>query len=210
MKFRQNPPSFIFFTSIYVINSLLNSAWFRNYDIKRKQVGKTARTQIILSPETPWTLYNYIYVYSEDNTEYGAKYRRYNGTQNKNQKPIKTRTQCVIDYPISRNPAQSIQENAITVFVSRLYNSLKCVKYIESVKTAEFKFKLEKFLELIPDEPKIPNYVTTARSNSFLDQLSHFRAQGIYKSGHGIHDSVIDRRKCLETIIISIQVSKLT
>ena len=37
-----------------------------------KLLGKTARTQIILSPETPRTLYNYIYL--EDNTTYGAKY----------------------------------------------------------------------------------------------------------------------------------------
>ena len=37
-----------------------------------KLLGKTAQTQIVLSPETPWTLYNYIYF--QDNTAYGAKY----------------------------------------------------------------------------------------------------------------------------------------
>ena len=43
---------------------------------------------------------------------------------------IKTRkhprhgTQCVIQYPTNRNPAQSLQENTITVFGPRLYNSL--------------------------------------------------------------------------------------
>ena len=47
---------------------------------------------------------------------------------------IKTRkhrrhgTQCVIQYATNRNPAQSLQENAITVFGPRLYNSL--TKYL--------------------------------------------------------------------------------
>ena len=55
---------------------------------------------------------------------------------------IKTRnhprheTQCVIQYPTKRNPAQSLQENAITVLcMPRLYNSLsKYLRDIESVK----------------------------------------------------------------------------
>ena len=66
---------------------------------------------------------------------------------------IKTRkhprhgTQCVIQYQKNRNPAQSLQENAITVFGPRLYNSLpKYLRYIESVKTENFKFELDKFL----------------------------------------------------------------
>ena len=45
-------------------------------------------------------------------------------------------TQCVIQYPTNRYPAQSIQENAITVFEPRLYNSLpKYLRDIESAKT---------------------------------------------------------------------------
>ena len=85
---------------------------------------------------------------------------------------IKTRkhprhgTQCVIQYPTNRNPAQSFQENAITVFWLRLYNSLpKYLRYVESVKTEKFKFELDKLLELIPDQPKMPNYVTASGSN---------------------------------------------
>ena len=80
---------------------------------------------------------------------------------------IKTRkrprhgTQCVIQYPTNINLAQSLQENAITVFGPRLCNSLpKYLRDIESVKTEKFKFELDKFLELIPDEPKVPNNVT--------------------------------------------------
>ena len=99
---------------------------------------------------------------------------------------IKTRkhprhlTQCVIQYPTNRNPAQSFQENALTVFRPRLYNLLpKYLRDIKSDKTEKFKFELDKFLELIPDEPKMANYVTASGSNSILDQLAHLRAQGI-------------------------------
>ena len=49
------------------------------------------------------------------------------------------------------NPAQSFQENAITVFGPRLYNSLpKYLRDSESVKTEKLKF-----LELISDQPKM-------------------------------------------------------
>ena len=84
---------------------------------------------------------------------------------------IKTRkhprhgTQCVIQHPTNRNPPQSLQENAITVFGPRLYNSLpKYLRDIESVKTEKFKFELDKFLDNIPDQPKMPNYVTASGS----------------------------------------------
>ena len=112
---------------------------------------------------------------------------------------IKTRkhprhgTQSVIQYPTNRNPAQSLQENAITVFRPRLYNLLpKYLRDIESVKTEKLKFALDKFLELIPDQPKITNYVTASRSNSILDQLTHLRAQGINQSG-GVPDSAMEQ-----------------
>ena len=79
-------------------------------------------------------LYN---IYLADNTAYGAKYWWHNGPQNKNQKTSKTwNTQCGIKYPTNRNPAHSLQENAITVFGPRLYNWLpKYLRDIESVKT---------------------------------------------------------------------------
>ena len=103
---------------------------------------------------------------------------------------IKTRkhprhgTQCVIQYPTNRNPAQSLSENAITVFGPRLYNSLpKHLRDFESVKTEKFKFELDKFLELISDQLNMPNYVTASGSNSILDQFTHLRALGIYQSG---------------------------
>ena len=112
---------------------------------------------------------------------------------------IKTRkhprhgTQCVIQYPTNRNPAQSLQENAITVFGPRLYNSLpKYLRDIESVKTEKFNFELDKFLELISDETQMTNYVTASGSNSILDQLTHLRAQGIYRCG-GVLDSAMEQ-----------------
>ena len=106
---------------------------------------------------------------------------------------IKTRkhqrhgTQCVIHYPTNRNPAQFVQENSITVFRPRLHNALpKYLRDIESVQTEKFK------LELIPDEPKMPNYVTASGSFCILDQLTHLRAQGIYQSG-GVQDSAMEQ-----------------
>ena len=100
-------------------------------------------------------------------------------------------TQCVIQYPTNRNPAQSLQENAITVFGPRLYNSLpKYLRDIESVKTEKFKFELDEFLDTIPDLPKMPNYVTASGSKGILDQLTHLRAQGIYHNG-GVPDSAM-------------------
>ena len=65
---------------------------------------------------------------------------------------IKTRkhprhgTQCVIQCPTNRNPAQSLQQNSITVFGPRLHNSLpKYLRDIESVKTEKYNLELDKF-----------------------------------------------------------------
>ena len=147
-----------------------------------KLPGKTAQTQIVLSPEMLWTLYNYIYL--EDNTAYGAKYWWHNWAHNKNQKTSKTWN--TVRYSVSNKQKLSTipSRKCNNLFGPRLYNSLpKYLRDIESVKTENFKFELDKFLELIPDEPKIPTYVTASGSNSILDQLIHLRAQGIYRSG---------------------------
>ena len=133
------------------------------------------------------------YIYFEDNTAYGTKYWWDNGAQNKNQKTPKTWN--TVHYSVSnkQKPTTILQENAITVFVPRLYNSLpKYLRDIESVKTEKFKFELDKFLELIPDEPKMPNYVTSPGSNCILKQLTHLRAQGIYWTG-GVPDSAMEQ-----------------
>ena len=66
-----------------------------------------------------------------------------------------------------QKPSKSLQENAITVFGPRLYNSPKYLRVIESVKTEEFKFELDKFLDTIPDQLKIPNYVIPVLDSNF-------------------------------------------
>ena len=77
--------------------------------------------------------------------------------------------------------------------IARLCNSLpKYLRDIESVNTEKFKFELDKFQELIPDEPKMPKFVTASGSNSILDQLTHLRARGIYQSG-GVADSAMEQ-----------------
>ena len=63
---------------------------------------------------------------------------------------------------------------------------------IESVKIEKFKFELDKFLDIIPDQPRMPNYATASGSNSILDQLTHLRAQGIYHNG-GVPDSAMQQ-----------------
>ena len=72
------------------------------------------------------------------------------------------------------------------------YKSLpKYLRDVDSVETKKIIFELDKCLELIPDQPKIPNYVAASLSNSILHQLTHLRAQGIYpkwwspRLGHG-------------------------
>ena len=53
-----------------------------------------------------------------------------------------------------------------------IYVLVKYMRDIESVNTEKLKFELDQFLELIPDEPKMPNYFTapgsTASSTSSL------------------------------------------
>ena len=60
----------------------------KHWSTALKLLGKTAQTKIVLPPVTTWTLYNYTCL--EVNVTYGAKYRWYNGAQNKNQWPPKS------------------------------------------------------------------------------------------------------------------------
>ena len=57
---------------------------------------------------------------------------------------------CQLAYPTNKNPAQSHQENVITVFGPRLYNSSKYLRDKRCVKTRKLKFEVIKFLEPIP------------------------------------------------------------
>ena len=44
----------------------------------------------------------------------------------------------------------------------------KNLRDVRSVETKNFKFELDKFLEMVPDDPKMENYATTAISNRIL------------------------------------------
>ena len=93
-----------------------------------------------------------------------------------------------------------------------MYNWLpKYLRDMESVKTEKFKLVLDKFLELIPDEPKMPNYVTAAGSNSILHQLPHLWAQRICRGG-GVrlgHGAVLAASKPLQVSIISSELRRM-
>ena len=78
------------------------------------------------------------------------QYRWYNGHKIKTRNHPWHGTQCVIACSTNRNPPQSLQENAITVFGPHLFNSLtKYLRDIGSVKTEKLKFEVDKFLELL-------------------------------------------------------------
>ena len=93
-------------TNIYIQN---------HWSTALKLLGKAARTQIILSPQRGRERYIIIYILKI--TQHMVP--NIDGTMGHN---IKTRkhprhgTQCVIQYPTNRNPAQSLQQNAITIF----------------------------------------------------------------------------------------------
>ena len=57
---------------IQAIEAIQRTFTYKITEVQHLNYWETARTQIVLSPETPRTLYNYIYL--EDNTAYGAKY----------------------------------------------------------------------------------------------------------------------------------------
>ena len=91
-------------------------------------------------------------------------------------------TQCVIQYPTNRNPSQSLQENAITVFGPRLYNSLqKYLRDIERVKLKNSNLSSTSFWSSFLISQKCPTMFTASGSNSILDQLTHLRLKEFTK-----------------------------
>ena len=62
------------------------------------------------------------------------------------------------------------------------------VELVDKISERHRNSNLSSSTEFIPDEPKIPNYVTAARSN----QRSHLRARGTYQGG-GVLDSAMDQ-----------------
>ena len=110
------------------------------------------------------------------------------------------RTRCVIyRVPNIQRPSQHHrQENAITIFLPRLFNSLpKYLRDMRSLQIEKFKLELDKFIELIPDEVKMPNYVIATRSNSVFCQQAHRRAQLRTLNGGGVFDLAVEQTSLL-------------
>ena len=67
---------------------------------------------------------------------------------------------------------------------SRLFNSLpNNLRNIKSVSVIEFKEQLDKFLALLPDQPKVVdlvpsvcNQITAKQSNSIVDVINHLKS----------------------------------
>ena len=79
----------------------------------------------------------------KDNTTYGATYGWYRNVQ----KLPKTWYPTTIEYPTDINSTQSLQENAITGFGPRLYNSSpEYLRDMRKMKSDKFIFELDKFL----------------------------------------------------------------
>ena len=79
--------------------------------------------------------------------------------------------ECVIQYPIKRNPAQSLQKNAITVFGPRLKNLL--LKYLRDIESV--------FLELIPYELKCPIMLPQEETTTSLTGYSSYTSRNLQR-----------------------------
>ena len=77
-----------------------------------------------------------------------------------------------------RGKIHTLREGSFQVHGGRLFNSLpKSIRTLSKISIEEFKLALDKYLNNIPDEPKLPGYVPTAcdqftasPSNSILNQ----------------------------------------
>ena len=73
---------------------------------------------------------------------------------------------------------KTLRENGFQVSGARIFNSLPInLRSLSNISVEEFKAKLDKYLETIPDEPILPDYtpsvcnlVTAKPSNSIIDQ----------------------------------------
>ena len=85
----------------------------------------------------------------------------------------------------SSGKIQAIREASFQVNAPRLFNSLpQNIRNLSKISVDEFKIKLDKYLELLPDEPKIGGYYPSAcnqfsgnPSNSIIDQGRFLRAR---------------------------------
>ena len=79
----------------------------------------------------------------------------------------------------------SVRMKSFQIHGARVFNTLpKSLRNLKKTSTEEFKAKLDKFLETIPDEPKLPGYIPTGcnqtsagPSNSMIDQSRNIRCR---------------------------------
>ena len=68
---------------------------------------------------------------------------------------------------------QSLRENSFQVRGARIFNSLpKSLRNLQQSSVDEFKLKLDKYLENIPDEPSLPNYIPTACNSAHCQTIN--------------------------------------
>ena len=80
---------------------------------------------------------------------------------------------------------QSLRESSFQVHGPKLFNSLpQAIRNLQKISIDDFKAKLDKYLETIPDEPKLPNYIpatcnqiTGNPSNSIVDHVKTERTR---------------------------------
>ena len=81
----------------------------------------------------------------------------------------------------SSTRVKTLKDNALTTRGARLFNALP--KYLRDnnyTSLEQFKTHLDKFLQTVPDQPKLPHYHLRAAGNSIIDQLAQLRAEGLF------------------------------
>ncbi len=84
-------------------------------------------------------------------------------------------------HPRANTRVKTLKENAFAIRGPLLFNALpRHLRDATEISLENFKNQLDKFLQTIPDQPKLPHYHLRAASNSIIDQLAQRRADGLY------------------------------
>ena len=92
--------------------------------------------------------------------------------------------ECSVPNVRGKQRIQTLRNQSFQVDGPRLFNSLpKNLRNIKSVSVMEFKEHLDKFLALLPDQPKVGdlvpsvcNQITAKPSNSIVDVMNHLKS----------------------------------
>ena len=85
--------------------------------------------------------------------------------------------EILIPKPKGSQRVKTLREQSFQVSGGKIFNSLpKSIRNLKGLSIEEFKYKLDKYLELLPDEPKVSSYTptvcdqyTASPSNSIID-----------------------------------------